>query len=232
METVRNIFQKPLTVVFSLIFFIFFFQWVNSPMIITVTGTGEVSAPAESATVTFTVSVDDQSVSQAVFLTDNRVNSIKESLVSLGIAESSIYESEIATYPTNTLREGSSGFTAVSTMGIKTNGTENIEKIIPLLYEKGATLVSQPVLSVDDTQKLEADAFNLALKDAKKRANAIALKNLKFLKKIVLVEQTQTQPTTTVTTKADVETQVEQNISPEAGIIRIQKTLSVSYKMW
>jgi len=231
METALNTFKKPLFLL-SVFLFLIFWQWLNSPMIITVTGSGEVSAPAESATVTFTVSVDDQSVSQAVSLTGDRVNSIKESLTSLGIAESNIYESEIATYPTNTLREGASGFTAVSTMGIKTNGTENIEKIIPLLYEKGATLVSQPVLSVDNTQKLEADAFNLALKDAKKRANAIALKNLKFLKKIVLVEQTQTQLTTTVTTKADVETQVEQNISPESRMIKIQKTLSVSYKMW
>jgi len=232
METARNLFQKPLVVVFSLVFFVFAFQWISSPMIITVTGTGEVSAPAESATITFTVTGESETTAGAISIAKSKVTKIKENLSASGIAQSDIYESQIATYPSSSLVEGASGFTAVSTMGLKTTQIASIDSIVSSIYAQGATLVSQPVLSIDDTQKLENEAFKLAIKDAKKRANAIALSNLKLLKKIVLVEQTVTTPTSTVTTKADVETQVEQNISPELGVIKIQKTLSVSYKMW
>lgn len=225
-------FKKTLFTLFSLAVLIFVFQWISSPMIVTVTGSGEVSAPAESATITFTVTGNSDNTTGAINSAKEKVSKIKESLKTLGISESDIYESQIATYPASAVTQGASGFTATSTMGVKTVQINNLDGMISSLYGQGATLVSQPVLTIDETDKLESEAFNMAVKDAKSKGSSIAFKNLKFIRKIVLIEQASSSPSSTVTSKADTVTQIEQNISPDTGIIKIQKSVSVSYKMW
>ena len=100
------------------------------------------------------------------------------------------------------------------------------------LYSQGAVVVTQPILSVGDKTKLENEAYNLALKNTKKQANSIALKYFKLFKKIVLVQESTTSPSSTVTSKADIVAQIDKNLSSEDGLIKISKVLSVSYKMW
>lgn len=232
MEPAQAFWKKALFTLFSLAVLIFVFQWVSSPMIVTVTGQGEVSAPAESATLTFTVTGNSDGTEKAITAVKGKVVNIKESLKTLGVPESDIYESQVATYPASAVTQGASGYTAVSTMGVKTVQINNLDGIVSSLYTQGATLVSQPVLSIDSSDTLENEAFNIAVKNAKKKASAIAFKNLKFIRKIVLIEQASSNPSSTVTTKADTASQIEQDISPDAGVIKITKSVSVSYKMW
>ena len=60
----------------------------------------------------------------------------------------------------------------------------------------------------------------------------IALSNWKVIKKVVLIQESQQQTTSTVTTKADEARVVTDNITPDQGLIKINKTVSVSYKLW
>lgn len=208
------------------------YTWITSPLIVSVTGVGELSAKAETASLTFTLSANADSPQKASLNIKESITRVKETLKTSGIPESDIYESQVALYPASALVSGASGFTATVSMGIKTTQVNNLDGLTNDLYGLGASIVTQPVLSVGNIESLEKDAYNMAVKDAKRKAGNIALKNFKFFRKAVLIEQSATQPTSTVTQKADTVAQVEKNLSPDDGLIKISKVVSVSYKMW
>jgi uncharacterized protein YggE len=211
---------------------LFLYSWITSPLIVTVTGTGEISAKAETATLTFTLSSQSQLPQDAVAALKTNISKVKENLKSNGIPESDIYESQISVLPASAVTSGGTGFQATTSMGIKTGQINNLDGITNSLYALGAAVVTQPVLSVGDINNLEKQAYNMALKDANKKSWQVALSNWKLIKKMVLIEQSTTQPTSTVTTKADTVSQVEKNLTPDDGLIKISKVVSVSYKMW
>ena len=232
MEPATSSWLKYLGYLLSAIVLIFIYSWITSPMIVTVTGSGDVSAKAETATLTFTlasVAENPQSATQNLKL---NIEKVKESLKSSGILENEVFESKVSVLPASTISKDLSGFQASTSMGIKTTQISNLNSLISNLYDLGAIVVTQPTLSVGDINQLEKEAYNLALKDAGSKASGIALSNWKFIKKIILVEQSVTQPTSTVTTKADTASQIENKLSPDDGLIKVSKVLSVSYKMW
>src|SRR3970282_610511 len=75
------------------------YTWLNSPMLVTVTGTGEVSVPAEHATLTFTVACSAAASANAVAAVGARAAAIRAMLIASGIAESDIVESQIRVVP-------------------------------------------------------------------------------------------------------------------------------------
>lgn len=210
----------------------FLWNWVNSPMVVTVTGTGEVSAPAEAATITFSITASDVDSSNAINIVRARAESIREILKARGIAQEDIVESQVRVVPASTLVQGASGFQAVITMGAKTVHVEDLSNLISTLYSSGASLVSQPVLSAEEREELEQTAFDEALKDAKRQAARIGTKNLKFIRKIVAISQATSPSTSTVTSKADVITETQSQVAATSGVFKIVKAVSVSYKMW
>lgn len=232
MEPVTPSWKKYLLYALLVIAAIFSYEWISSPMVITVTGVGSVSAPAESGSLTFSLSANADNPENALNSIKNNVIKVKSSLGQLGIPESDIYESQASVVPASTVLPGSTGFQATVSMGLKTKKVTIMDRIIATLYSNGATVVSQPVLTVQQKEKMEKDSFNLAFKDAKSKAWAIQLSNLKFIKKVVLVQESQNQSTSTVTTKADTASQVTGSVSPNDGLIKVNKVVSVSYKMW
>lgn len=232
METATPSWLKYLSYSLAAIVLIFAYSWITSPMIVTVTGVGDISSKAETATLTFTVSQNADNPQSATAAVKSNIAKIKETLSQSGIPESDIFESQIQVLPASAVQVGASGFQASISMGIKTTQLTNLDSITNNLYAMGAVVVTQPILSVGSVATLENEAYNLAVKDAKKKAGQIALSNWKLFRKIVLIEQSTTQPTSTVTTKADTASQVEKNISPDDGLIKISKVVSVSYKMW
>ena len=212
-----------LAIVIGLILYV----WITSPMVVTVTGTGEVAVPAESATLSFSVSGSDATPNGAINAVKTRANAIRATLVSSGIAESDIAESQIRVVPASAVTQGATGFQAVITMGAKTVHVADNAGLIANLYSSGASLVSQPVISVDNKSELEQQAFEAAMKDAKKQAGAIALKNLKLIRKVVAVSQVTSPSTSTVTSKGETTAEATQS-----DTFKIVKAVSVSYKMW
>lgn len=232
METTVSVWKKYIGYGLLALLFIFAYQWISSPMIVSVTGNGEVSAKAETATLTFTLSSNSNNPDEAVSKVKSSAMNIRETLKTSGVPENNIYESQVAVYPASAITAGATGYQASISMGAKISQINNLDNITSSLYSQGAVVVSQPILSVGNIAELEKQAYNLAVKDAKKKANSLALSNLKFVKKIVLIEQSQTQPTSTVTSKAGTIDQIEKKLSPDDGLIKISKVVSVSYKMW
>lgn len=232
MESAFFPWKKYLGYSFAILATIFIYSWIMSPMIITITGVGEVKAPAETATLTFTLSSNADNPQNATNAVKSIVANIKTNLASSGIPESDIFESQITVLPASAVVTGATGFQATTSMGIKTNKINSLDGITNNLYSMGAIVVTQPILSVGNVDKLEKQAYDLALKDANKKSWGIALSNWKLIKKIVLIEQSNTESTSTVTSKADTTLQIEKNLSPDDGLIKISKVVSVSYKLW
>lgn len=232
MESAAASVKKYLVYIILGVILLFLYQIISSPMVTSVTGVGSVSAPAKTATITFSLTSSKDNPRDASNEVKDKVAKIRETLKTSGIPESEIYESQVTVYPASAIKEGASGFQATTSMGVKTTQINNLDGIVTTLYSLGAVVVTQPVLEVGDKEALEKEAYDLALKDAKKKANVIALKNFKFLKKIILIQETTSPTTSTVTSKLDTVTSLEKNLPADTGVIKVSKVLTVGYKMW
>lgn len=225
-------FKRILSVLAAAFLVILFWTWVSSPMVVTVTGTGEVSVPATSATVSFSISSQDASVQGAIAGVKSRAVAIKQMLKTSGIPEEDIIESQLTVVPASLVVQGAAGFQAQMAMSAKTIHVTAISDLISNLYNQGVAVVSQPVLAVEKMDELEAKAMDEALKDAKTQAGKIAAKNLKLIKKIIALTQQSSASTATATSKADTLTEANNQQTAQNGVFKIVKAVSVSYKMW
>lgn len=229
---IKFTFKKFLVLLGVVLAVLIIWQFVSSPMVVTVTGTGKVSVPATNATVTATISVNSDSAQNAITSAKSRAASIKSMLVSSGVAESDISESQITSYPAGLVTAGATGYQAALQIIAKTNHVSTIGDIVANIYAAGASLVAQPVLSVENQNALEAQASSAALKDAKSQVGKIALKNLKLIRKMVAYYEETGATTSTTTSKADISTQSNNQLAAQNGVFEITKSVSVSYKLW
>lgn len=207
-------------------------QYISSPMVVTVTGTGKASVPATSATVTTTISVNSDTAQNALLGVRTRVEDIKAILVASGIAESDISISQITTYPAALVTTGATGYQAAIQITSKTVHVSTVGDLVASLYAAGASLVAQPVLNVENQSQIESEASNMALKDAKSQVSKIALKNLKLIRKATAMYESTSDTTSTTTSKADTTTSIKNDLAATNGVFEIIKSVTVSYKLW
>ena len=216
-------------VMFAVIFVIW--QWLNSPMNVTVVGMGKVSVPATSATITTTVSINSDTAQNAITGVKTKSETIKSILMSTGVLESNISESQITSYPASMVVAGVEGYQASIQIVAKTEDVAKVGDLIGTLYTAGASLVAQPVLSVENQDDLEEKASSEAIKDAKSQVAKIALKNLKFIKKVVYLSEETSATTSTATSTASGTDDLTKEMAAN-GVFEIAKAVTLSYKLW
>jgi hypothetical protein len=223
----RNIVAAIIVVTVGLIVW----AWYSNPLIVTVTGSGEVDAKPEIATVSFVTSSSSPNVNDAIELVNSKQTQIVQALASYGIAEADIVQSQVDVIPPALLGTGATNYSATITTSVDVNDYSNASSLMAFLYGNGVSYVSQPVLSVRDSKTLEDQALDLAMKDASSKASSVALKNWKLLKKKVAITQTTSSPSasaTTKTTQADQTTQIQVT----GDSFKVATLVSVTYKMW
>lgn len=224
--------QKVLLVAGSIILAVLIWIYVSSPLVTSVTGVGEVSVPATNATVSFSVSANADSSQSAIAAVKSRAESLTNFLIGKGIAETDIAQGQVAAVPASLTTPGASGFQASITMAAKTVHVSTVSDLVSDLYSNGASVVSQPVLSVENKDELEKTAYNDAVKDAKRQAGSLAFSNWKIFRKIISISQSTSGSTSTATTKADTLTGEGDPAALENGVFKIVKAVTVTYKMW
>lgn len=232
----KNIFfdwnwKKILLLIGSLIVILAAWIYFTNPMVVTVTGSGEVDVPATNATISFTLSATDNSISNAMNLVSAKADSIRNYLTSKGIADTDIAQSQVTAVPAFLITAGATGYQATISMAAKTTHVSEVSGIISDLYSNGALVVAQPILSVENQDKLSQQAFNSALSDANNQATQIGNHNWKFIRKIISISQVTSPSTSTSTTKADTLTGANSQAAVN-GVFKIVSAVSVSYKMW
>ena len=227
--------SNPKKLLISLLFIlatVFIWQWVSSPMIVTVQGLGEVSVPATSATITLTVTANAGTSSVSIDSVKAKAENIRTLLIATGISESDISESQVISYPAGLVTPGLEGFESVVQMTAKTDNVAGAAELVGNLYNAGATVVSQPVLNVENQEKLEDQATKEALKEAKSQIAKVGRRNLKFIRKMVALSEQTSNTTSTTSIRPDF---FSQDFSEEAaakGTFKIAKLVTVSYKLW
>jgi uncharacterized protein YggE len=224
--------KKVLTYAIAFIVLLIVWVYASSPLVVAVTGSGEVSVPATNATVSFTLSSNDNSIGAAVASVQGKAISMRAFLQKSGVAEGDIAESQVTAVPAALITAGATGFQATISMAAKTTHVSSVGNLVSDLYINGALVVTQPVLSVENQDKLDQTALDSAMKDAESQAAKIGNSNWKFIRKIISISQASSPATSTSTTKADTLTTANNSTAATNGVFKIVKAVSVSYKMW
>lgn len=202
--------------------------YITSPLTVTVTGTGQASVPATNATVSFSVSANDTNSPQNAILNVNaKALAMRTYLKTKGVLDSDIAESQVTAVPSSLVTSGATGYQATISMAAKTTNVGDITSLVSGLYAQGAYVVGQPLLSVDNQNKVDNQAFDAAMTDAKSQAGRIGLSNLKFFRKVVAISQVTSPSTSTSSVKSD-----STGADANNGVFKIVKAVSVTYKMW
>jgi uncharacterized protein YggE len=197
-----------------------FGMWVFSPTKVVVTGTGKVSVPATSATFNVTVSATNDSANGALTDLRTKVNAVKKTLGDINIGADNITETQVTLTPAAAVVASAKGFQAMSTLTVKTANVAMASEIVVNMYASGATIVSQPVVSVENQDKLEQQALKDALTDA--RANLSDTVGFRPIRKIIGIEQASSGNVATTTKSA----------AEGSGEFEVVKAVSVTYRVW
>lgn len=154
---------------------------------ISITGVGEVSAVPDVSTINFTIrSSNDSNDTQA--LQDEvakKADAVFAKLKELGIEEKDIKTTNYSVNPRYGYQECLSsirpcdtsvviGYEANESVDVKVRNTENVSKVLNVLALEQVTEVYGPNFDVDDIQKVKDEARDLAIKDAKEKADVLS----------------------------------------------------------
>lgn len=201
--------------------------WITSPLQVTVTGTGSVDVPATSATFTVTVANIDANVTNAVTSMQNKVKVVEQQLTAHNIPSSAITESEPQIIPAAAVVAGAQGYQAAEALTVKSTDVQGVSGLITVLYNAGATLVSQPTVSVENEDALQQQAVTAALAQARTQEETIASNMHKFFHQEAGIQIVSSGSTATGT-----QSQGTNPNSGAAGTFAMVKTVLVTYKMW
>lgn len=212
----KKIWLIGLAVIVSIVFG----MWIFSPTEVIVTGTGKVSVPATSATFNVTVTAANDSANVALTDLRAKIANIKKVLGDINIGNEDITETQVTLTPSAAVVPNAKGYQAMETMTVKTTNVAMASEMVVNMYASGATLVSQPVVSVENQEKLESEALSEALKSAKKSLSDTV--GFRPIRKIIGIQQASSGNTaTTVKTSED-----------NKGAFEVVKAVSVIYRVW
>ncbi|MEK7135351.1 MAG: SIMPL domain-containing protein [Patescibacteria group bacterium] len=155
--------------------------------VITVSGEGEAFAVPDIASFSFSVSMDAATVSAAQEGVTKKMDAILAQLKDMGIEERDIKTSDYSVYPKYVYGSApcsmnycppserkQDGYSANHSVSVKVRETEKAGEALAAAGSAGATNLSSIAFTVDDEDKIVAEARALAIKDAKEKAEMLA----------------------------------------------------------
>ena len=224
--------KKLLISLILLIVGVFLWQWISSPMVVTVQGLGEVSVPATSASINLTIKASASTSSASIDAVKSKSENIRTLLIANGINESDIAESQVTSYPAGLVIAGAEGFESSIQISAKTSNIAGVSELVGSLYNAGAALVNQPVLNVENQDKLEEEATKKALKEAKEQIRKISLRNFKLIRKAVAISEQSSDPSSTSSVRPEFFSQDFTEEAAAKGTFKLAKLVTISYKLW
>jgi len=217
----NSFFKKAILISLAIVFGVMFGMWVFSPTEVVVTGTGKVSVPASNVTfnVTLNSANDDSGVALAYLST--KIVEVKRVLSSMGITADNLTETQVTITPAAAIVAGMKGYQAMMTITVKMTNVKTANDVVVSMYKNGATLVSQPVVTVEDETQLEQMALADALKNAKQNLNN-TVGFLRPIRKVVAIEQPSSGNVATTT----------KTMEGRNGEFEVLKAVSVTYRVW
>ena len=218
----------------ALVYLLFLAPWNKG--IITVTGSSKMDQAPQIATFYATVTVSDDDKQKAVDLVNSKMTELLASLKSFGIPEADIQtaqvsvsenqNSEILVYPPRDLDVKK--WTATNSITIKLRDTAKASGLADLLNVSGATNVSGPNFTIEDTKASDAKLLAEAVADAKTKALSMAKAGGRILGKMTSVMESggiYPYPMALTAEKAS-------GVPIEPGVETLTKSVTVTFELW
>ena len=194
-------------------------MWVLSPTEVTATGVGKVRLPASEAilSVTLASSADDAKTVDSEI--KKKVTAINSALTEVEMV-GDVSQSVVNIVPAATVVAGAKGYQGVKTMTLRIKDVNSVGEVIAKLYDNGASVVSQPIIGVEN-EEVEAKA---ALEDALANARANLKRTvgpLRIIRKVVDIQQASTGSSASLAVTTGDKTEVE-----------VSRAVSVVYRVW
>ena len=154
---------------------------------ISVSGIGEAISIPDIAAFSFTVSADAKVASDAQEQVTKKMDVILAGLKALSIEEKDIKTTDYSLWPKYTFapaicsqtfcppsRQVPDGYTASHSISVKVRSTEDAGKALAFAGENGATGISNLSFTVDDPDKILAEARAEAIADAREKAKLLS----------------------------------------------------------
>ncbi|HEX7041768.1 MAG TPA: SIMPL domain-containing protein [Patescibacteria group bacterium] len=159
-----------------------------------VSGTGEVSEAPDSAEVDFGVTKSATTISDAQNQTNTNVDSLLKALKNLGVGDKDIKTTSYNVNPNYDFRSGSqtiNGYTVSQSIQLTVKSLDKLNNILDTLTANGANLINQVSFTFSDAKKqqLEDKARQLAVEEAKTKAQSLANASGMHLGRIVNVTE-------------------------------------------
>ena len=155
---------------------------------IAVAGKGEINRSPDTAKISFSVRAKNQSVKTAQTQVSTKVDAVTKALKNLGIEERHIKTDSYSTYPQysysdvtcmslNCPRPGTpriSGYEVVHTMIVDVKDLDIVENVLGSLGTAGVSDIYGPNFGFEDDEAVRREARDIAIKDAREQAEALA----------------------------------------------------------
>ena len=165
----------------------------------TVTGEGKVTVVPDTAVIDLGITVNRPTVKAAQNEANSVINAITQAIKDLEIAAKDIKTSNYSVYPQYNYDEGPNRITSYqvnASLTITIRDFDKVNQVIDSATSKGANTVSGIQLTVDEdkTKQLLQQARELAIKEAKAKAESLARAAGITLSKIVNIQEGYSNP--------------------------------------
>lgn len=146
---------------------------------ITVTGSGEVLIPADTAVVSLGVNARNAEAPRAQAEANEIIARIREALTGAGFAEEDIntgYINLYGVYDYSSYGDGEriTGYNASSSLAVRVTDMNRVGEVIDLAFGAGANMLDGVSFSAKDDTAARAEALKMAVEDAKAKAAVLA----------------------------------------------------------
>lgn len=156
---------------------------VSASNVISVSGSGEVFAIPDTATISFTVRNEGADVKIAQDLTTAKVDEVLATIKDLGIEDKDVKTTSYVSNPKYTYEKTTfyypvqgkiTGYEVAQTIEVKVRDTAKTGEVLGALGTAGVTETYGPNYTVDDEESLIAEARQMAIDEAKAKAEELA----------------------------------------------------------
>lgn len=190
----KRLFQEikaPIFIILSFFILLFLYTKLSGPIPFSVTsvqttkqdlfrvqGSGEATEVPNTATVSFGITEQAQSVTSAQEKVNQTAKKLVDALKEIGVEEKNIKTTNYSAYPNQDFQEGNriTGYTVSQNFEVKVKPIDKLNQTIDAATQSGANMVGGISLELDEqTQKrVEEKARREAVKNAKEKAENLA----------------------------------------------------------
>lgn len=205
-----------------------------NPGTVTVSGVAKVSGAPDVAEVSAGLYSEGSDVASVQKENTRKMNAIIDSLKSSGIAERDLQTSNYSISPRFDYRDGRqnlSGYSVSQQVRIRIRNLDQIGSVLTRVAQLGANQVGGVTFTIDDPDRLTAEAREKAIKDAREKADVLAKSlGVEIVRVVNFSESGGSQPMPLLY-RSEAAPIAAQDVQIEAGTLDVTSNVSLTFEI-